>query len=256
MLVCYPNRLTPRRNARARAFDSEVRPFNNRLVLFGAGNTGRQVLARLRQDGIEPLAFSDNQSTNWGKTLDGLIVLPPNEAIANYGTSAAFIVTIYNNRHSFPESRDRLLRLGCTKVVSVIPVRWKYHETFLPHYRDDLPYKVLMQRDAIRDAFDLWADERSQREYVGQIEWRLHGNFDVLGIPDPESEYFPKDIMQIRGADEVFVDVGAYDGDTIQRFINVVNGALPSHGSAGTGAAELRRLADYLLTIPEASQAR
>src|SRR5215471_1645320 len=58
------------------AFDSEVRPFNNRFVLFGAGNTGRRILARMRQDGIEPLAFSDNQSANWGKTIDGLEVLP------------------------------------------------------------------------------------------------------------------------------------------------------------------------------------
>src|SRR5262245_56110568 len=118
-------------------FDRDVRTFQKRLVLFGAGNMGRRILARLREDGIEPLAFSDNQSGQWGKMIDGLQVVPPKDAVASYGHNAVFVVTIYNNRHRFPDTREQLSVLGCVKVVSVIPVRWKYYETFLPYYHDD-----------------------------------------------------------------------------------------------------------------------
>jgi FkbM family methyltransferase len=207
---------------RARAtFDAEIAPFQKRIVLLGAGNMGRQVLACLRQDGIEPLAFSDNNSGQWGKTIDGLDILPPKEAALRYGSNAAFVVTIYNNRHSFPDTRNQLTALGCKKVISVISLRWKYHERFLPYYRDDLPYKVLLQGQPIREAFEIWTDEASRREFVAQVAWRLDGNFDPLGTPDFEGGYFPRDVARFT-QDEFFVDIGAYDGDTIQRFLDVL----------------------------------
>src|SRR5215471_17640199 len=102
----------------ASTFDNEAAPFDKRFVLFGSGNMGRRVLARLRQDGIEPLAFSDNQSSQWGKAIDGLDILAPRDAVARFGSDAVFVVTIYNNRHSFPDTRTQLLNLGCRKVIS------------------------------------------------------------------------------------------------------------------------------------------
>lgn len=199
------------------AFDKVAESCDNQFVLIGAGNMGRRILARLRQDGIEPIVFTDNQSTQWGKTIDGIEVVPPEEAAAHYGRTAVFIVTIYNCRHSFPDTRDQFLALGCEQVISVIPVRWKYCESFLPYYRDDLPEKVLTQADHVREAFALFCDEPSRREFVAQVAWRLHGDFDVLGRPEPD-EYFPRDVVRLT-ADEFFVDVGAYDGDTVRQFL-------------------------------------
>src|SRR5262249_14764597 len=162
------------------------------------------VLARLRQDGIEPLAFSDNQNGQWGKTVDGLEVLPPNDAATRFGADAVFIVTIYNHNHSFPDTRAQLLRLGCHKVISVIPLRWKYWESFLPYCRDDLTHKVLLEAASIRRALSLWNDETSRREFVAQVAWRLHGDFDGLGAPDADSQYFPDDLFLV-GRDDLIV---------------------------------------------------
>ena len=49
------------------AFDVMAAPFNNSLVLFGAGNLGRKTLRGLRSAGIEPLGFADNNPALWGK---------------------------------------------------------------------------------------------------------------------------------------------------------------------------------------------
>ena len=231
------------------AFDQEMEPFGNKLVLFGVGNMGRRVLACLRQDGIEPLALSDNQKDSWGKTIDGLPVLPPEEAVRRHGCEAAFVVTIYNGHHSFPDTRRQLLSLGCARVISVVPLRWKYHETFLPYFRDDLPHKVLLQVAAIREAFHVWSDEASRREFVAQVCWRLHGHFDVLGNPLLVREYFPEDLFQFT-SDEFFVDVGAYDGDTVKEFIGIQGTGFRRVLAIEPDPENFRTLSDYLSNLP------
>jgi FkbM family methyltransferase len=200
------------------AFDREVAPFGDSIVLFGAGNIGRRILARLREDGIEPLAFSDNNASSWGKTIDGLPVLKPAEAAERFGREAAFMVTIYNPWHNFVDTRKQLQELGCEKMLSVITYRWKHHTMFLPHFRDDLPYKVLPHAAEIRRAFRLWADEASRREFVAQVKWRLTGDYDDMAPLSGRDSYFGEDFFPMR-PDEVVVDCGAFDGDTLKTLI-------------------------------------
>jgi FkbM family methyltransferase len=76
-----------------------------------------------------------------------------------------------------------------------------------------------LQRDDIRRAFSVWADEKSRQEYVAQVEWRLHGDFTVMGPPSYDDQYFPDDVVQPI-PEETFVDCGAYDGDTIKSFLD------------------------------------
>jgi FkbM family methyltransferase len=231
------------------AFDKAVEAFESRFVLFGAGSMGRRVLARLRQDGIEPLAFCDNQHGQWGKRIDGLDVLAPRDATTRFGSDAVFIVTIYNNNHSFPDTRAQLLELGCEKVVSVIPLRWKYWESFLPYFRDDLPHKVLLEADAIRRAFSLWNDEPSRREFVAQVSWRLHGDFDVLGAFDADQEYFPEDLFRFNG-DDLIVDVGAFDGDTIRRFLKLRGNEFRGIVALEPDPENFGKLRKYVVELP------
>jgi FkbM family methyltransferase len=237
------------------AFDRAVEPHGKRLVLFGAGNMGRRVLARLRQDGIMPLAFADNLESNQGTLVDGLPVLRPEEAAAQYGRDAAFVVTIYSYRHNFPDTRKQLLDLGCKNIVSVVPLRWKYHGTFLPYLRDDLPHKVLLHKDLIRGAFALWSDHDSRREYVAQVAWRLHADFDVLGRPESHPQYFPPDLFHLTD-DEHFVDVGAYDGDTVREFLALRRENFSRLLALEPDPRSFQRLLLYLQTLPTAVGAK
>ena len=83
------------------------------------------------------------------------------------------MVTIRHSGYAFPETRDQLAALGCTTIVSYVSLFWKHPETFLPHYFLDLPHKILAHVEDVRCAFHLWADERSRREYVAQLSYRL-----------------------------------------------------------------------------------
>jgi FkbM family methyltransferase len=177
-------------------------------------------LAGLRRVGIEPLAFADNNSILWGQKIEGLPVLSPQEASQKFASYAAFVVSIWGagNNHRLEHTRRQLTELGCKKIVSFAPLFWKYAEIFLPYYSIDLPQALLPQRELIARAFDLWADESSRYEYLAQIRWRLRLDFDGLLSPVKHEQYFPDDLLQLS-VDEIVVDCGAFDGDSIRSLL-------------------------------------
>ena len=200
------------------AFDKLLAGCGNRLVLFGAGSLGRKVLQCVRSIGVEPLTFADNGESKWGSHVDGVPVLSPREAAAQHGSSALFLVTIWSLGHFYPDSRAQLERLGCTHVESTASLRWKFADQLLPDYCQDLPHKLYEQAVEVRKAASLWADDSSRREYLNHVRWRALGDQNALGPPVEEKQYFPDSLYQIDDH-EVFVDCGAYTGDTAEQVI-------------------------------------
>lgn len=200
------------------AFDRLLAERDGRLVLFGAGNLGRKALACLRGSGIEPLAFSDNAPTRWGTQVDCLAVLSPRDAAEKFGASALFVVTIWSLGHSFAETRAKLEILGCPYVASSASLRWKFAAEMLPDYCWDLPHLLYEQAEEVRRAASLWADEYSRREYLNHVRWRALGDLGALSAPVSEKQYF-LDSLYRASAGEVFLDCGAYDGDTVRQLM-------------------------------------
>ncbi len=201
-------------------YDETVAPLGMDMVLFGAGNLGRKTLAGLRRLGIQPLAFADNNPALWGKHVDDVPVLSPRDAARKFGQSAAFVITIWRGEGTdrMPERKQQLVNLNCSRVVSFGPLFWKYPDVFLPHYALDLPQKVSRQAFEVRRAFSLWEDDASRLEYLAQLRWRMLLDFDVLPLPVKHRIYFPDDLVTVV-PNEVFVDCGAFDGDTIRSFL-------------------------------------
>lgn len=197
-------------------FDRLAGPFAESLVLFGCGAIGRKTANGLRSVGIEPLAFADNDPSLWGGTVEGIAVMSPKEAFARFGQSSTFVVTIW--RGEGPErTRDRMafLRgLGCEHISTFGPLWWKYPRVFLPHYSAAPAHWVHDAASEVLEAALLWEDAASRREYLSQVRWRLFFDFDGLADPVGHVPYFPPDLCSLTG-NEVFVDCGAYDGDTL-----------------------------------------
>lgn len=199
-------------------FDRRVSPFEKSLVLIGAGNLGKQVLTCLRKDNIEPLAFADNNPVLQGKIIEGIPVLSRRQAAEKYGTSAAFVVTIWNTNHSFIQTQEELTALNCKKVVSAVTLRWKYPENLLPFFWLDIPSKTVRNAESIKAVLPLWSDEFSRKEFLAQLQFRILGKFDSLSSPVPQESYFPDDLFDLS-SEEQFVDCGAFDGITLKHFL-------------------------------------
>ncbi|MGH9582040.1 MAG: FkbM family methyltransferase, partial [Bryobacteraceae bacterium] len=207
-------------------FDRLAGRFTETLVLFGAGNLGRLIRTKLHSLGIDPLAFTDNNPALWGRSVEGLPVLRPAEAAARFGSSAAFIVAIWGvgSKDRMEARISQLRELGCRKIVSFPALFWKYPKLFLPYHVIDQPRKVRQEAAAVNAACKLWEDDLSRREYIAQVNWRLYGDFDSMIDPVPETIYFPEDLVSL-GPREVFVDCGAFNGDTIANFLHATNSA-------------------------------
>lgn len=202
------------------AFDEFAGSRRNRIVLFGARKLGRKTLAGLRAVGIEPLAFSDNDPQTWGTTIDGVRVYSPADAAQQFGRDAVFVITIWGRGSSdtMAERRQKLEKLGCNSVLPFVPLFWKYSSTFLPHGALDLPHHVIEAAEDVKRCFDILSDEQSKAGLVEQVAWRVRGDFDALSDPVEDEIYFPEFVDSLQAL-ETFVDCGAYDGDTVLRFL-------------------------------------
>lgn len=228
-------------------FERLAGPAPRALVLLGAGNLGRRTATRLRAAGIEVAAFADNNPAAHGRVIDGLDVVSPATALERFGERATFVVTIWGSGsgHRFDRTRDQLRALGATRIVPAAALFWTMPERFLPFYAMDLPSKVIAARDAVRAGFDLLADDDSRAEFVRQLRWRLHLDFDALRTPVHRDEYFAPDLFAPR-EDEVFVDCGAYDGDTVKRFLAFSGGRFRRIFALEPDPATLVRLRQFV----------
>ena len=203
-------------------FDELAAPYEKSLVLFGAGGLGQKTLAGLRRLGIEPMAFADNNPSLWGKKINGVQVFSLQNAIKEFGNNAAFVITIWKGEaiDRMAERRQQLINLNCKKVIPFSYLYWKYPDVFLPHYAFDMPHNVLQHADEVRKVLSLWSDIASAQEYLAQLRWRLLMDFDSLPSPVSHEIYFPNDLVDLIPED-VFVDCGAYDGDTIRTLLDI-----------------------------------
>ena len=270
----------PSESVRARernTFDQVAGRFNQRLVLFGAGPLGRAVLAGLRRAGVEPLAFADNRiggnraseraSYHEGSALKvddaaypqvmGLPVLSAAEAAGRYGQTACLVVTVYQGS----SVRRQLASLGCRSVSHFAPLLWKYADVFIPQGGIELPHRLAEECAAIRSCYNSLADQSSKREICGQLLWRYWLDQAALSPAlDPRGTYFPMDLLSPSDR-EVFVDCGAFNGDTLSSFAEHWGGKFrhafcfepdPANRAALSFAVASMRLADRVTTLPYA----
>jgi FkbM family methyltransferase len=223
----------------------------DRVVFFGAGNLGRRMIRGLRTVGVEPLALCDNNPALWGQSVEGFTVLAPEEAARRFRGEASFVVTIFSHgvERTFPTIRGQLRSLGCAPVVPFAALAWKHPDLFLPNYCLDLPHKVVRAAAAVREAYGLWADEASRREYLAQLRWRLALDFDVFPPQAAEEQYFSDDLLLPRD-DEVFVDCGAFDGDTIRPFLRRRGDGFRQVVAFEPDRSNFERLAAYVAGLP------
>jgi len=257
VMQLFGESITECREREAAAFDLATEGTEG-LVLFGAGGLGRKTLKGLRSAGLEPLAFSDNNKALWGQFIDGLRILPPGEAVLQYGKSATFVITIWAEwAGRMEEQRHDLRKLGCQTVVPFTLLFWKFPDLFLPHIQVDLPSKVHEQASDVLRCAELWADSTSHAEYRAQVRWRLYSDFESL-TPPMESMYFPTGLVEGIRLDEscVFVDVGAYDGDTIADFVALTRGKFRRAYAFEPDTANFASMQQRLSRMPESVRSR
>lgn len=237
---------------RSKAFDQLSGGADRPVILYGAGGLGRIALAGLRKLGRPPVAFADKRATAASEPIDGIPVLGPAEAAALYGNEAVFVVSIWNAQtdHRYPVTRNELQRLGVRHVAPALALFWKHPEIFLPYYCLDVPERVLSAEADIRRLADELADDASRDVLARQLRWRLQMDFEALPTPVPGPAYFQPDLIAPHD-DALFVDCGAYDGDSLRLFLRHMHGRSARTIALEPDPASYARLEACVGALPE-----
>ncbi|MCK9569385.1 FkbM family methyltransferase [Candidatus Pacearchaeota archaeon] len=194
---------------------------NLKVVIFGAGALGLRVLKDMRASKLEPIAFTDNNPKLWYTKVEGVIVVPPVEAVRNYKQGHLFVVAVYNRT----PVEDQLINLGVDRFNSTPEFYRRYLPARLPLYCVEDSCEIDRYMEEVKACASLWDDEISQDTFNFLLQWHKDVSYRSHYVyPSPSCDtYFPPDLVKLR-EDEVFIDCGAYDGDTLRAFLYKTGG--------------------------------
>lgn len=206
--------------------------------IYGAGRMGRELLAHLGAQGIEPKAFIDRSAARLA-IVDGVRVITP-EAAAREGRSSKVLVALHSPGVDVASVVDHLRQAGFGSVRTLWNVcdesDWRPRSPFWlePHF--DWPAHA----EAIARTRALLGDEKSRRVFDEQLALRSRGDYAALSVPTPADQYVPADLARWRDPMRL-VDCGAYDGDTL-RVLNAHGYALEAFIALEPDPANYARL--------------
>lgn len=215
----------------------------NEVIIYGAGNTGRDVLNLMVRLGIPVNCFLDINAKN-GKKVDGIpVYLPDNNEISeNLKKEAVVIIAVFNAYTDIMPILDNLKRLGYERIINFI----EFHS----HFSDELGDRFWLTSldyyegldSVVSSGYELWADDISRNIYRSFLDFRMTG--DCLLSPTPDkNQYFAEDIPFKQPTR--FVDCGAFDGDTM-RLLNQKYGTIESMAAFEPDLENFSRLAEFV----------
>jgi FkbM family methyltransferase len=191
----------------------------NPIMIYGAGNIGKDVYRVLDRHGVRVAGFLDQKAVS-GQQWNGTpVYLPDQDGLdESQRQQTAVIIAIHNREVNISPIIHWLKEQGYGKVISLV----EFFDLFSAEMGDRFWLTSRMSYNVwendIRKCDALWADQLSKDLYRTLIYFRLTGDYSVLPSPDPDHQYFSQDVppwkVPLR-----FVDGGAYDGDTLKAFL-------------------------------------
>lgn len=183
-----------------------LRAQNRPIYIFGYGKIGRRTYDAIGRDLVH--GWLDNDKDKWNQSMDGLPVFSPVEAGSRLrNENALVILAVYN------EMAAELLRQQCEKFG----YDYIYYMDVMNLLEHPLPIGKLAENSCVLECFSILADEESKQVFRSAIRYRT--TFNMVDFPkNTRGQYFVDFIPRVCYRN--FVDVGAYDGDTLREYLS------------------------------------
>lgn len=185
------------------------------VVICCASTGGHTLIELLRTHGISPVAVADNDPNKHGTQFEGLSVIPIEKTVSLFGQEITVIIASLT---FYDPIRMQLLALGLPPericyggILARSPENPVYNPIHLWDYRSEIDW-----------LFGQLEDVKSRQTLTAILRQRQYGPlFDDINTVVEPNQYFPEDLVSLSDQ-EVFVDGGAFTGDTIASFLRVV----------------------------------
>ena len=183
------------------------------IILFGCGGKGRGAMPILKEHGIKIAAVCDNNQALWGtKFLDEYVVRGFDSEIAALEDCCVIITTgiIYAT-----EIQRKILKSYPQIPIYHLSAPFKVESGLLPES------ELRTRRSELAEAYGLLQDDESRNIFLDTLNWKLTGNMLPLNqyALGYEAYSFFDEAFIHTDEQSVYVDVGAYTGDTIACFL-------------------------------------
>lgn len=180
------------------------------IVLYGMGDGADMVISALEERGVE---FSDIFASDAfvrGQMFHGKRVKTYKEIEEIYDDF--FVVMCFAVRD------DKTI-----SDVKKIACKHPFAAPNVPIVNDGLfTREYIEEHDREFDlAFSLLADDESKKNYLDILNFKVSGKIEYLFSAEKEKEYIYKNVL-CADSQSVFIDLGAYDGDTVREFCGSV----------------------------------
>ncbi len=181
------------------------------IIMYGTGNGADKVLDILEKLNIKINGVTASSTFVRNRIFRGFQVMPLSFFEEKY-ESFTIIVTFGS---SIPEVMENIYSIAKNHkvLVPVVPVIGT--EIFDRNF-------LIANEEKINSAYNLMADDFSKNIFAGYVNFLFGGELDVLkNITTQEDEAF-NNILQLN-SNETYIDIGAYRGDTVEKFLSYTN---------------------------------
>jgi FkbM family methyltransferase len=225
----------------------------DRVLIYGAGNIGKDLLKLLVGRGVPVRGFLDGMLAA-GTRVEGLEVFHPDSDSLERSERSRYcvIIGIFNAFVDIVPIRDYLAACGYERVVT-FPDLHRYFPAVLgdrfwltahDFYDDCEPF--------LSAALALWQDEASKELYRAIVNFRCTHDYSALPARSSEPQYFDATVPPINVGR--FIDCGAYDGDSLAA-LQRKNGAVEAIAAFEPDLDNFRRLSTIVSQSTGAGQA-
>ncbi len=185
-----------------------LRQTEKKIVLYGMGDGAEKIKAVLDEIGVPTADVMASDEFVRGHSFMGYRVKKLSEIEQLYGDDFIILVCFGSQ---LPEVMEHIYAVAQKHELYAPNVPVVGDGLFTLDYAKE-------HRAELEKVYLMLADEQSKLVFENVIKYKLSGRLDLLrSCETPREEMF--DLLQI-GGEETYVDLGAYNGDTIVEFLN------------------------------------
>ncbi len=205
------------------------------VVLYGTGDGADKVLARLAETGVPVSGIFASDEFVRGQQFHGFTVQAYSELLA----LREKVIVLIAFASELPDVMERFYKLASV------------HETYAPHVpvfsgeETVTPAWIKKYERELQTVYERLADAVSRETFASVLNYKLSGKLSYLQACTTNRTEDLRTIFSF-GGEETYLDLGAYNGDTVQEFLQLTRGRYKKIVALEPDPKNFKKLTDFV----------
>ena len=205
------------------------------VVLYGTGDGADKVLARLAETGVPVSGIFASDEFVRGQQFHGFTVQAYSELLA----LREKVIVLIAFASELPDVLERFYKLASV------------HETYAPHVpvfsgEETVTAAWIKKYEReLQTVYERLADAVSRETFASVLNYKLSGKLSYLQACTTNRAEDLRTLFSF-GREETYLDLGAYNGDTVQEFLQLTHGRYKKIIALEPDPKNYKKLTDYV----------